>query len=271
MPIIAVSRMSFAAGRDVAKGVAKELGLPCLSREEALVQAAQECGILESELVRALNQPPHFWQQVPGKRLAYMKCVTAVLLDRARQGNLVYHGHVGHLLLSAIPHVLRVRVIADMESRIRSAMARVTLKREAAIAHIHHVDEDRARWARFLYGVDWQEPTQYHLILNLGQLSVASACGTIACMAEMEEFRPSAEGLRQLEDLRIGCKVWAALARNPDTRSAAIQVTAHEGEVVISGTVPSAAFLETITKIATQVEGVTSVRCTAGMGTDWYW
>jgi len=43
-----------------------------------------------------------------------VKCVTAVLLDHARQGNLIYHGHVGHLLLSGISHVLRVRVIADM-------------------------------------------------------------------------------------------------------------------------------------------------------------
>jgi cytidylate kinase len=271
MPIITISRGSFAGGRAVAEGLCQLLGLPSLSREQVLLEAAKEYGILESELTRALNESPPFWQQVPGKRLAYVKCITAVLLDHASQSNLVYHGHVGHLLLSSVPHVLRVRVIADMEYRIKAAMAQVNLKREAAVAHIRKVDEDRSRWARLLYGVDWEDQTQYHLIVNLGRLSVTSAYGAIARLAEMEEFQPTAEGMTQYDDLRLSCRVWGALAKDPETRSAGIHVTAHGGEVVVSGTVPSTKALDTIPRIAGKVEGVRAVRCDAGMGTDWYW
>lgn len=271
MGIITVSRGSFAGGRAVAERLSQLLGYPSLSREHVLTEAAQEYGILESELTRSLNEAPPFWQQVPGKRLAYVKCVTAVLLDHASRGDLIYHGHVGHLLLAGVPHVLRVRVTADLEFRIRSAMEQVHLKRDEAIAHIRRVDEERARWARLLYGVDWEDPTQYHLIVNLGRLSAASACEAIVRMSEMPEFQPTTEGLEAYENLRLSCKVWGSLARNAETRSAGLQVTARDGEVVISGTVASARALELIPRIAGEVPGVKSVKTEAGMGTDWYW
>jgi cytidylate kinase len=109
MAIITISRGSFAGGRRVAERLAQRLGHPSLSREDVLLQAARQYGISETELTRALNESPPFWQQVPGKRLAYVKCLTAVLLEHASTGNLIYHGHVGHLLLANIPHVIRIR------------------------------------------------------------------------------------------------------------------------------------------------------------------
>ncbi len=271
MGIITVSRGSFAGGRAIAEKLQQTLGYPSLSREQVLTQAAQEYGILESELSKSLNEVPSFWQQASGKRLAYVKCVTAVLLDHASQGNLVYHGNVGHLLLSGVPHVLRVRVVADMEYRIRAAMAQVNLSRDAAIAHIRRVDEERSRWARLLYGVDWEDPTQYHLTVNLGLVSAASACETIVRLAAMPEFVPTAEGQREYDDLRLSCRVWGSLARNPGTRSASLRVQAKSGEVVISGSVPSTQALELIPRVVSEVPGVQSIKVEAGMGTDWYW
>lgn len=271
MAIITISRGSFAGGRAVAETLARRLGYPLLSREETLAQAAREYGLVAEELSQALNQSPPFWQQVPGKRLAYVKCVTAVLLEHARGDNLVYHGHVGHLLLAGISHVLRVRVIADLDFRVTAAMRQLQQTRAEAIAHIQRVDEERGRWARFLYGVDWQEPAQYSVVLNLQQFGVESACATLAQMAALPEFQPTAESRKRFDDLRLSSRVWAAMARHPEVRSSSIEVTADDGEVVIRGSVASGKALELIPQIAGAVEGVKSVRSEAGMGTDWYW
>jgi hypothetical protein len=203
--------------------------------------------------------------------MAYVKCVTAVLLQHARQGNLVYHGHVGHLLLAGIGHVLRVRVIADMEMRVRSAMQQAGMGRDEAIAHIERVDRDRARWARLLYGVEWDDPHQYHLVLNLGGISVGGACDAIARVAELPELRPTAESRKRLEDLSLSCRVWAALARDRQARSAGVQVVADDGRVTITGSVGSSAAAEAIQRIAGGVDGVKSLQCEVGVGTDWYW
>jgi cytidylate kinase len=271
MAIVTISRGSFAGGQAVAERLCARLGYPSLSREQVLLEAASDYGVSAAELTSSLNQSPPFWQQVPGKRLAYVKCVTAVLLGHARSGNLIYHGYVGHLLLSDLPQVLRVRVIADMEFRIKAAMERADLKRDQAVARIEKMDRERSRWARFLYAVEWDDPHQYDLVLNLGRLSADSACEAIARLSEQQEFSPTPEHQKRLEDASLSCRVWAALAHNPETRGVGIQVAATDGEVVISGSVRSTKAREAVARLAQGVEGVKSLQVELGTGSEWYW
>ena len=271
MAIITISRGSFAGGRAVAQGLAERLGYPILSREEAVRETAQDYDISEEELNSTLAGAPRFWQQVPGKRLAYVKCVTAVLLAHARDGNLVYHGIAGHLLLSDLPQVLRVRVIADMQYRIEATMEEQNLEREKAVSYIQRVDKERSRWARLLYGVEWEDPSLYDVILNLGKISAATGCETLVGMASQQEFQPTPEKRKELDDFSLSCRVWGALAKNPATRSAGIQVRADNGEVVIGGTVDSVKALGLVSQIAESVDGVKGLRSEFGVGSDWYW
>ena len=271
MAIITISRGSYAGGKLVAKLLSEHLGYPILSREEVLRETVQDYDVSEKELNKTLSGAPPFWQQVPGKGLAYVKCVTAVILAHVREGNLAYHGITGHLLLSNLSQVLRVRVIADMQFRIKATMEEHNLNQEKAVAYIQRVDKERSRWARLLYGVEWEDPSLYDLILNLGKVSTESACATIACMAEQKEFESTPESQKRLDDFGLSCRVWAALARNSATRSAGILVNADGGEVVIGGTVRSVKALEQIPQIAETVEGVKSIRSEVGVGTDWYW
>jgi cytidylate kinase len=271
MAIITISRGSYSGGKAVAEQLAARLDCPVISREQVLLQAAEDYGISERELTDSLNHPPPFWQQVLGKRMAYVKCVTAVLFDHVRQGSLVYHGNVGHLLLSGVPPVLRVRVIAGMEQRIEAAMAQAKLNREQAIAHIQRVDNERSKWARVLYGVNWNDPGQYDVILNLERISVGSACEMIARMAELPEFQLTDASRKQLEDASLSSKVWAAMAKNPLTRSASLEVTAKDGEVTITGNVSSTKAAEAVSDIAGGVSGVKLLRSEVGMGADWHW
>lgn len=271
MAIITISRGSFSGGKAVAENLGEVLGYPVLSREQVLLQAAEDYGISERELMASLNEPPSFWQQVLGKRMAYVKCVTAALLDHVRQGSLIYHGNVGHLLLAGVPHVLRVRVIAEMEQRIQAAMAQAKLNRDQAIAHIQRVDGERSRWAQVLYGVNWNDPGQYDVILNLERMATRSACETIARMAELMEFQPTPASRKRLEDLSLGSKVWAAMARNPLTRSAGLEVTADDGKVTITGNVGSTKAADAVAEVARNVSGVKALHSEVGMGSDWYW
>ena len=271
MAIITISRGSFAGGKAIAESLGERLGFPVLGREELLQTAAREYGIKESDLTTALNESPAFWRQVPGKRLAFVKCVTAALLDQAKDGNLIYHGNVGHLLLGGIDHVLRVRVIADLEFRVAAAVEKGGFSRKEAEAYILSVDQDRKRWVQLLYGTDWESPSQYSVILNLSQVGVDGAVDTIAGMTRLAGFQPTPESGKYYDDLLLACRVWAALAREPKTRSSGIDVTADDGAIRIVGSVRTGEAGSLLPEIAEKVEGVTSVQCEAGMGTDWYW
>jgi cytidylate kinase len=271
MAIITISRGTFSGGKALAEGLGRHLGYPVLSREEALAEAARTYGISEEEVSSALGDPPHFWQQMPGKRLAYLKCLTAVLLQRAEKGNLVYHGSAGHFLLGDVSHVLRVRVIAGMEFRIRAAREQMKCGREEAIAYIEKVDKKRRKWAQFLYGVEWDDPSLYDVVLNLDRMSVDSACLSLSRMVEMVEFQITPSSRKAQEDLLLACAVWIALAKDERTKTAFVNVAADGGKVTVRGNAGSGKTVDAVSSVAREVQGVKEVISEVGVGSDWYW
>jgi cytidylate kinase len=270
MAIITISRGTFSGGKAVAERLGERLRYPCISRE-VILDAAKEYGISEEKLNAAIKEAPPFWQQTPGKRIAYLNFVIAALLERARGGNLVYHGHAGHLLLSGISHVLRVRVIADMEFRIRAASERMGLSREEAIVAIEKVDKERIKWTRFLYGVEWQDPSLYDVVINLERMSIEGSAETVIRMTELDDFKPTAASQKAFDNLRLGSRVWASLTKDSRTKAANVRVEADNGIVTITGNASSERVLEAIPDVAKTVDGVKDVRNEVGIGTDWYW
>lgn len=268
MPVVTISRGTFSGGRALAECLAARLGYQCLSRE-VILDAANEYGIPADKLTAAMEKAPSFWQQLTGERIDYLAYVRAALCERAREGNLVYHGHAAHLLLAGISHVMRVRVVADMEYRVKAAMRDQRLPRERAVAYIKKVDEERVRWTRFLYGVQWGDPTLYDVVLNLTHVTIDDACEILALMAKQDTFQPTAESIQAMEDLALGCRVWTVLARDPRTSAADLTVVAARGIVTVTGTTGSETVVENIPTVASQVEGVRDVRCEVGIGLVW--
>ena len=265
MAIITISRGTYSGGRTLAECLAERLGYRCVSREVVL-DAAKAFGIPAQKLTEAMEKPPSFWQQLTGERADYLYYVRAALCERALEGNLVYHGHAGHLLLSGVSHVIKVRVIADMEYRIKAAMRDQKLDRHGAIAYIKKVDRERVRWTRFLYGVEWTDPTLYDLVLNLAQISIRTACDILSFMAELPEFKPTPESLRAMDDLILSGRVRAALSQDPRTKASDLTVIVKDRVAMISGTTGSAAVVDAIPIVAGQVEGIKDVTCEVGIG-----
>ncbi len=271
MAIITISRGTFSGGNALAECLACRLDYPRLGREEAILEAEKECGISVDKLTAALKNPPSIWQQTVGPRIAYLKCVTAAIMEHAKDGNLVYHGYAGHLLLSGISNLLRIRVIAGMEFRIQSAMKRMNLGRNEAAEYIEKVDKERSRWTYFLYGLEWQDPVLYDWVLNLEHISIEDACDVIAYRINLDDFKTTPESQKAFEDALLGSRVWASLAKDDRTRVASIQVKADSGIVTLSGSLGSQKTLDAILQIANQVPGVKSIVNQMGVGSDWYW
>ena len=271
MAIITISRGTFSGGKRLAERLAERLGYPCLSREEVVSYAAKEFGIAKEDLAAAFSEPSPFWEQVPGKRIAYLKCVTAAILQRAEGGNMVYHGHAGHLLVRGVSHVLRVRVVADMEFRIKAAMERLKINRDAAVAHIDRIDAERRKWSRFLYGIEWGDPDLYDVVLNLERLSIEGACETLIRMTALDEFKVTSASQKALQDLTLSSRVWAELAKHELTKRLAVKVSADGGRVTVRGSAGSQKVVDAIPHVVGQVEGVREIQCEVGVGSDWYW
>jgi cytidylate kinase len=131
MAIITISRGSYSKGKEIAERLAKRLGYECISRE-ILIDASKEFNIPEVKLIRALHDAPSVLDRFTyGKEryIAYIKCA---LLDHVKKDNVVYHGLAGHFFLQGIPNVIKVRIISNIEDRVKEEMKRENISEEEA-------------------------------------------------------------------------------------------------------------------------------------------
>jgi cytidylate kinase len=260
MAIITVSRGTFSGGKRLATCLGTTLGYRIISRE-VLVEAAERYGVKEKELERGITQAPTLWERFSVDRQMYLAAVTATLCTLVRGDNVVYHGYAGHLLLAGVKHVMRVRAIAPAAYRMREAVASHGFDEKRAAAYIQRMDEERIAWTHFLYGVEWQDPALYDVVVNLEKVTVGSACQTIAELAERPEFRATATARRTLDDLLLANHVKARLFLNPRVGAAAarVEVAAHSGTVRLSGLLPADAYREEVLRTVRELEEVRAV------------
>ena len=260
MAIIAISRGTFSGGEALAKRVAERLGYRCIGREMNLEVVSKEYGIAMDGLIATMEKRPSFLERVVGEHIVYLACVRAALCEQARNDRLVYHGYLGHLLLPGVCHVIGVRVIADMEFRLQAVQREQNLALEDALAYIHKVDKDRREWTRFLFGVDWNDPCLYTVVLNLSRMSLDVACETLAQLTERDEFQPTAASVKAMQDLALSSRVSAALATDFCTRGADLKVAADGGIVTVTGTTTWSEVVDAVPVVVRRVDGVKEVR-----------
>jgi cytidylate kinase len=259
MAIITVSRGTFSGGTSLAECLAGRLGYDIISRE-VLAEAAVRYGASEAKLAEALEKSPGFWDRFLHDRRRYLAFVQAALAERVSRDNVVYHGHAGQLLLKGVRHVLRVRLIAPIEYRVSQVMTRLGQSREAALSHIDRVDREREQWTRFLYGVDWRDPSLYDMTLSLEHAGLDSACEAIVAMARRPEFQADEASTKAMADLLLASRVRAALARDEATAHAEVNVRADAGVLEIEGRLTDPVLVDDVIGKAGEVSGVTGVK-----------
>jgi cytidylate kinase len=171
MAVTTVSRGTLAGGRELAERLAKTLGRTCVSREDLTAEAARR-GVPVAQLQAAMARPPRVYGYLGNERGQYLACMTMLLCEHILREDIVYYGHAAQMLLCGVPNVLRVRVLAHPEFRIASVIHKLGLGREDAKRHIEQVDTEREKWVRFLYGVDWNDPALYDIVVHIDQMGL---------------------------------------------------------------------------------------------------
>ena len=200
MPIITISRGSYSRGRDVAGRLARELGYECVSRE-IILEASEQFNIPEIQLVHAIEDAPSILDRLTRGRERYVAYVRAALLKRVQSDDVVYDGFAGHLLLRDVPSVLKVRIIAKVEDRIREVVKRDGVSEDEARERIAKADDERRKWSHRLYQVDPWDVRLYDIVLQIGPMTVDDAVGTIRLAAKLPAFQTTPEVKKTLEEL----------------------------------------------------------------------
>jgi cytidylate kinase len=259
MSVITISRGSFSGGKALAECLAERLGYRCIDRG-IIVERAAAAGVSQDELMGALLKPPHFWDRFRHEKYIYLTLIQAALTEEVRTGKVVYHGNAGHLLLRGAPHVLRVRIIAPLELRLGMVQDRLKFNRSEAAAYIEKVDDERRKWTSYLYGVNWEDPHLYDVVLNLEQMEMQEACEGVVTIARQKSFEFTAECLAAMADLALASRIRANLALNVPTSDLEVEVVAHQGSVWIKGKVVDLDQMAEVERVARKTPGVAELK-----------
>ena len=210
MSIITISRGSYSKGKEVAEKVAEKLGYKCLSRE-VILDASDLYHVPEIKLKKAIHDSPTVLERFAGKKKSYVAYYQSALAGRVKEDNVVYHGLAGHVLLKGIPHVLKVRIIADLEDRLKTEMKREDVARQEALDYIKKDDEERRKWTQNLYGVDPWDSSLYDLVVHIHKFTVDDAVNIISDAVELNQFKTTKESQVKMDDLALASRIKAFL------------------------------------------------------------
>ena len=233
MSIITISRGSYSRGKEVAEKVAQELGYQCISRE-ILLEASEKFHIPEIKLVRAIHDAPSVLDRFTYGKEKYIAYLRSALLTNVQKDDVVYHGLAGHFFLQDIPHVLKVRVISDLEYRVKEEMKRENIPADEARYILRKDDDERRKWGLQLYGRDTRDSSLYDLVVHIKTKKVDDAVGLILYAARMSCFQTTPVSQKILDDLTLAAELKTALVDEFPTS----EVTAKDGSAFVKIELP---------------------------------
>jgi cytidylate kinase len=261
MSIITISRGSYSRGKEVAERVAQALGYECISRD-VLIAASEQFNIPEIKLIRAIHDAPSLLDRFGHGKERYVAFIRAALFKHVQKDNVVYHGLAGHFFLMGIPHVLKVRIIADIEDRIKEEMKRANISAETARYILKKDDDERRRWSLKLYGIDTSDPSLYDMVLHIRTMKVEDAVKILVDTVKLPHFQTTPESRRILDDLCLAAQIQAALVQEFPT----VKVTCADGQAHVNVVAPLAlatpisAEQKTIARLKNQIMQIPGVK-----------
>jgi cytidylate kinase len=247
MAIITISRGSYSKGKEVGEKLAERLGYECISRD-VILEASRDFNIPEIKLVRAIHDAPSILDRIGYRKEKYIAFIQAELLKHLRKDNVVYCGLAGHFFVKDVSHVLKVRIIADLEERVRNEAEREGISRKEALRILQSDDEERRKWSIHLYGIDTHKPELYDLFIHIKNITTDDAVHIICETLALDRFKTTPESQQHMEDLALAAEIRAALVDlEPD-----VDVVASKGKVQVH----TAALLTRERGVATDIEVV---------------
>lgn len=236
MPLVAMTREMGSLGKDVAARLSERLGKE-LVHHEIIGVLADKMRLRKSHVARFLEGRAGIWERMTTDRTSlsiYTADETLKMIESGRVG--VLRGWGAAHLLRPVPHVVCVRVCAPFDTRVRRMMERLgTDDRGLIESEIRLSEEAHGAITRRHFGIDWQQPEHYDLVLNTERLSVAQCVDEIAALVQQPHFQETSESKRVFADLALQTHVRAALRHDPRTAKMNVTIAATDGKITLSG------------------------------------
>lgn len=259
MPVIALTQGMGSLAQDIAEQLAAELKLATLQHEVA-ERVAEKMHVSRSLINRLRGGKAGALERLRADRHAMALYSAEEVLEAAAKGNVVIRGWGATQLLRPVPHVPCIRIMRPFDQRVDWLMAQIdTDDRGVAEAEIRRSDQANAARMHDQFGVTWNEPVLFDMVLNTDRLSVDSCVQMIRGLLARPEFAETDASRSLLQGMALSARVRAALRAHEATEGVDITIDSVGGRVALRGIVADAGEKAAAARVCAGVDGVQAV------------
>lgn len=194
--IITLGRQHGSNGHLIARRLAEELGYKCYDKE--IVDEAAAASAFSKEIFDSYDEKrvsayilstPHYIGMNEGFHLNMQVAAAQFETMRklAEKGDCIFVGRCADYVLRNQDDVLRIFIMGDMETRIKTMMERRSLSYDQARRLVREVDKDRSSYYKYHTDQIWGESENYDLCID-SRIGVQGTVDVIrAYMAALEK------------------------------------------------------------------------------------
>ena len=185
--IISIGRQHGSGGREIARLLARELGIKCYDKE--IVDEAAKHSDFSRDLINAYDEKrmSAFMLHAGGYGLnenfrLNMQVVSAqfdAMREIASKGDCIFVGRCADYILRERSDLVSVFMLGDMDERLKCLERRQGLDESAARKKIKEVDKDRSSFYKYYSDQVWGDAQNYDLCINSSRLGVEGTVNVI--------------------------------------------------------------------------------------------
>jgi cytidylate kinase len=210
MSIITLTTESYCESGQIINSAAKELNYELIGNE-IIDMTAKEFNVSKTLIEKAIYKAPISADRVHPDKDKYIVYLQLLLIRKLLKDNIAYYGHGGFVLARGISHVFKVRIIANLETRIQTMMEKESISAKAAYKSIIKNDSEYSRWSEYIFKADITNPNFYDLVINLDQIGAAKAVDIIVNTIKSKRFQPMTYSINCLKDAELALTLKAKL------------------------------------------------------------
>ena len=260
MAILTICRESGAWGEEIAKKVADKLGYEFVARD-AIFEEIGEYGEEWAKWGREMDDhKPSLWERYDLSFAGFVALKESIMFQHATRNNVVLMGRGGNWMLSDVPYVLRVRIMAPMDKRVENIVKKDAVDTETARKMLEKADEERSAYLKAIYHKDWTKAKYYDIVFDTGNLGEDEVVKMILGELEAKDKKFTSSAEEKLGQTALASKVKAQIITGLSSFVPTLEVV-HDGkEIVLKGTIHKAEEKKTILEIAEKTAAPTPIK-----------
>jgi cytidylate kinase len=108
-----------------------------------------------------------------------VKLIAETVLRLAEAGNAIIVGRGANIVTAKMPHVLHVRLVADLDDRIERVCQEYNKTPVEARRYCLEEDPARTRYMKSYFSTDINDPLHYHFVINTSRINFEDAAHMI--------------------------------------------------------------------------------------------